>query len=369
MLAAVGVLQAATEDLGGITALVISAAAVSGGAVAWRRVAPDLAVVQAVVVVPVAVAALFDVDLATLMATFLSAIITTASLALYGRRPTRSPALLVIAASVVIVVVQLAAWPADLFYLGSQFVLAWVAGYAVRRQLDRVARVSAENARREAELEQAARSALTEERARLAREVHDIVGHGISLMVVHAGAAEQHVTEPAVVRASLVAIQDVGRQAVIDMARLLQVLRSDHDEIGLAPQPGIAELDRLCDAARDAGTPVTLEVSDGLAAVPDTVGLTVYRVVQEGLTNAVRHAPRAPVAVCVCSQADELRLLIRNDPGLQPNLEPRPTAGHGLAGIAERLRLFGGTLRAGPNDRGGFELIATLPLERRLGTR
>ena len=365
VLAVAGAVQVADDPPGGITPLVMLAAAISGGAIAWRRTAPDVAVIQAVT--PVAVAALFGIDLTSLMATFLAAIITTASFALHSRRPRRSPVLLVIAASVVIVVVRVADWPGDLLWFGSQFALAWAAGYALRLQLDRVARVSVDNAWREAELERAAQSALSDERARLAREIHDIIGHGLSLMVVHAGAAEQHVSDPVTVRSSLIAIQDVGRQAVTDMARLLQVLRSDHTEIGLGPQPGIAELDELCDSARQIGTSITLEVVGPVADVPATIGLTVYRVVQEALTNALRHAPGATVTVQLCSGPNELRLRVNNGPAGAARTPARPGSGHGLAGVTERVRLFNGTLNAGPDSNGGFNLVATIPLERNLG--
>lgn len=356
-LAAIGVVEMLAEPPGGSAAFYLPATIVSTLAVSLRRLQPDWAL--ALATGSVGLAALLEVDLVPYFTPFIAVIVSMASMALHANRPARSWSLVVAIGAMVAVVARFAEWPVDLIYFGLQLAFAWGAGYAVRVQLNRVARVSAEAATREAALELEVRNAIGEERARMAREIHDIVGHGISLMVVHAGAAEQHADEPDTVRSSMTAIQEVGRQAVADMARLLHVLRSDHAEIGLGPQPGVADIERLCDAAREAGTTVTLDVDVDVDAVPATVGLTAYRVVQEALTNAVRHAAGAAVDVDVRTVNGNLRLRVANEPGSGSR---GVGTGHGLLGLAERVRLFGGTLRAEGRPGGRFEVEARIPL-------
>jgi signal transduction histidine kinase len=207
------------------------------------------------------------------------------------------------------------------------------------------------------ELERARRAVL-EERTRIAREMHDVVAHHMSMIAVRAETAPFRVpgmTEQS--QAEMATIASAAREALTDMRRLLGVLRSEEDESPTAPQPGLADVGILVGKARAAGLDVAVELG-GLEGVPPTVGLAAYRIVQEALANAARHAPDGPVSVRARGSADRVVLLVSNPlPG-----EPRGgSGGHGLAGMHERAALLGGTLSAGPVD-GEFVVSAILPI-------
>jgi signal transduction histidine kinase len=210
------------------------------------------------------------------------------------------------------------------------------------------------------ELERARRAVL-EERTRIAREMHDVVAHHMSMIAVQAETAPYRVAglpEPA--REELATIATAARAALADMRRLLGVLRAEDDQTLRAPQPGLSDLPALVETARRAGMPVTLSLP-ALENVPEGVGLTAYRIVQEALANAARHAPGGPVTVTGRVTADALELEIRNGPATSAP----PTAagaGHGLIGMRERAALLGGTLDAGSDGDGGYTISATLPL-------
>ncbi|AHI00284.1 histidine kinase [Kutzneria viridogrisea] len=201
-----------------------------------------------------------------------------------------------------------------------------------------------------------------EERARIAREMHDIVAHHMSMIVVRCETARYRladVPEPCV--EEFTGIGEAARSAMTDMQRLLGVLRGADQAPDMAPQPGLTELTELVDSARGAGVDVALEVSvDG--EVPAAVGLTAYRVVQEGLTNAGKHAPGAPVSVEVRREGTVLTVTVRNGISPRPVAEQQ-TGGHGLVGITERVKLHGGVVHSGPTEDGGFVLRATILLE------
>jgi signal transduction histidine kinase len=212
------------------------------------------------------------------------------------------------------------------------------------------------------ELERARRIAL-EERTRIARELHDVVAHHMSLMAIRAESAPHRLGElPDPVRAEFDVLSGSAREALADMRRLLGVLRNDQPT-ERAPQPGLQDLPELIDSARLAGVAVDLSVPPALDQVPPGAGVCAYRIVQEALSNARRHAPGAPVAVLVDHTADAVTLQVTNGPGV-PAL-PRVnghTPGHGLAGMRERAGLLGGSLSAGPAPDGGFAVSAVLPL-------
>ncbi|GAA2646045.1 sensor histidine kinase [Paractinoplanes durhamensis] len=209
------------------------------------------------------------------------------------------------------------------------------------------------------ELERAKRAVL-EERTRIAREMHDVVAHHMSMIAVRAETAPYRLPElPADAREELAGIAVAARAALTDMRRLLGVLRAEQDSPEKAPQPGLADVDRLVTTAREAGVEVAYERT-GIADLPGTAGLTAYRIVQEGLANAGRHAPGKPVTVAARGFADRLELTVRNELGE----EPADAGGHGLIGMRERVTLLGGTLHAGPVD-GEFVVHAVLPLEPR----
>ncbi len=207
-----------------------------------------------------------------------------------------------------------------------------------------------------------ATQAVIEERTRIARELHDIVAHAMSVMVVQAGAAEQIVTDdPDRVRSTLATIRRTGNSALAEMRRVVTMLR-DTDEVGLlSPQPGLSGLQTLVDDARKSGLPVEFAVTGALRALPAGLDLTAFRIVQEALTNARRHANAATeVSVGVTFSTDKLRIDVRDDGCGRPDTAG---TGHGLIGMRERAALYGGTLQAAPLPDRGFAVAAVLPLE------
>jgi signal transduction histidine kinase len=213
------------------------------------------------------------------------------------------------------------------------------------------------------ELERARRAVL-EERARIAREMHDVVAHHMSMIAVQAETAPYRVADlPDTARAELATIATAARSALADMRRLLGVLRQEDDDTPRAPQPGLADIPDLVATAKRAGVPVTLAMPAG-DGVPEAVGLTAYRIVQEALANAARHAPGGPVRVAGRVQDGRLELAVRNGPavpGIAPSALPGEGHGHGLMGMRERATLLGGTLSAGRDENGGYTIAAMLP--------
>ena len=204
------------------------------------------------------------------------------------------------------------------------------------------------------------------ERARIARELHDVIAHSVSVMVIQAGAAEQLLAQtPERARGPLAAVQDTGRQTITELRRLLGILRADGPELSLAPQPGLASLDLLLAEMGQAGLPVQLRVEGQPAPLPPGVDLAAYRVVQEALTNTLRHAGPAHADVLVRYHQHALELEILDDgcgPGPRPPDRAGGQSGHGLVGMRERVSLYGGKLEAGPLADGGYRLRARLPV-------
>ena len=211
------------------------------------------------------------------------------------------------------------------------------------------------------ELERARRAVL-EERARIARELHDVVAHHMSLIAVRAETAPYRFSDlPDSARAEFASLSDVARDALTEMRQLLGVLR--HDEpAGLAPQPQLSDLPALVETARQAGVTVELSAPPALDRVPSGVALCAYRIVQESLSNASQHAPGAAVTVSVDHDADAVLLRVTNGPGGPAPPSPSESGpGHGLTGMRERVALLGGSLSAGPVPDGGYEVCAVLP--------
>lgn len=235
----------------------------------------------------------------------------------------------------------------DLGYILVATAVAWLLGVLVR-----------DNARRrEREREQQARIVAAAERARLAREIHDVVSHGLGAVVALAGgAAATARRDPGRAEEAMHTVETTGRTALADMRRLLDVLR----ESGTGDHPGVAQVEQLITDARAAGSPVRYLVDGVPRPLPADADLAVYRTVQEGLTNARRHAGPAltRVDVVVHYGEDELRVTVRDD-GAGP---AATTPGHGLAGMRERVTGCGGTVHTGPGDDGGFVLSATIPV-------
>jgi signal transduction histidine kinase len=214
---------------------------------------------------------------------------------------------------------------------------------------------------KQTELEQA-RLAVLEERTRIARELHDVVAHHMSLIAVRAETAPYRLSGlPDDVSAEFQSLSAAAREALTDMRRLLGVLR--YDEAALrAPQPQLSDLPELVSAARLAGVAVELSAPSGLDQVPAGVGVCAYRIVQESLSNASQHAPGAPVTVSVDQGGGAVVLRVANGPGRAARPAGGPGQGNGLTGMRERVALLGGSLSAGPAPDGGFVVSAVLPV-------
>ena len=204
------------------------------------------------------------------------------------------------------------------------------------------------------------RVAAAEERARIARELHDVLSHSVSVMVVQAGAERLALgSERAATGETLEAIENTGRQALAEMRRLLGMLRAEGESPAHAPQPTLAELDGLVSQVREAGLPVELYVEGEPTALPPGVDVSVYRIVQEALTNVLKHAGPATARVVVRYAGRELELEISDDGRGSAAVGD---AGHGLVGMRERVALYGGDFDAGVSNGGGFVVRARLPL-------
>jgi signal transduction histidine kinase len=238
------------------------------------------------------------------------------------------------------------------------FSVLTIAGFWLVGVLVRVRRQSVALAQRNAALERQAEQAAADERTRIARELHDIVAHHLSVIVLQAAGARASGKAP---EASLEKIEHSGRQALAETRRLLGVLRDADEESGLAPQPGMGELDALAASVRAAGLPVNLVISGNRGAVPAAVDVSVYRIVQEALTNILMHAGPACADVSI-GCADEAVTIEVTDDGTRKPGNQAPAGGHGLAGMRERAAIFGGELFAGPRPGGGFAVRAWLPL-------
>ncbi len=216
----------------------------------------------------------------------------------------------------------------------------------------------------EASRESASRQAVLDERRRIARELHDVVAHHISVMGVMATGARRALTrDRAAADEALTTIENTSRATLREMRRLLDVLRTDdeHPDAGWAPQPGVAGLETLMAQVREAGLPVTLTVTGEPGALDPGIELTVFRIVQEALTNVLKHAGPASAEVAVAFTRQRLRLTVRDD-GRGPTADSVAT-GHGLVGMQERVSLYGGTLRTGSQVGGGFQVLADIPIE------
>jgi signal transduction histidine kinase len=252
-------------------------------------------------------------------------------------------------------------------FFGGLVAGAWFLGDVARRWRA----LAEENGRQVRELEEAraelAAQALALERLRIARELHDVVAHSMSLVAMHSGAARLAVgTDPEAERAALAVVERTTRDALAEMRRLVSVLREhpDRDPEGRSPAPGLGDLPRLVADMAAVGLVVDVRVEGDLAAVPPGLSLTAERVLQEALTNVARHAGPTTVQVSVVADADELRLSVENERGSGSVLSPPLTGGHGLQGMRERVKLYGGTVDAAATSTGGWRVSVLLPRER-----
>jgi signal transduction histidine kinase len=236
---------------------------------------------------------------------------------------------------------------------------SWVLGYAIRTRRAYIAELKARAARLEAEEGERAARAVVDERLRIARELHDVIGHSISLITIQAEAAARSArTNPDAVPGFLTRISAASRQALAEMRHVLAVLRPDA-EAELSPQPGLADLSELVERLTAGGVETRLDVEP--MDLPPGVALTVYRIVQESLTNVLKHAgPGARAAVNVVRSESSVRVSVHDD-GAGPS-GPAASTAHGIVGMCERAAVYGGTLRTGARAGGGFEVEALIPV-------
>ncbi len=235
-------------------------------------------------------------------------------------------------------------------------IIAWLLG-----ALARAGRLNAEQ--RSLNREQRASRAVAEERSRIARELHDVIGHSVSVMTVQASAVRRRLaSEQVVEREALEAVESVGREALAEMRRMVGALRDAGEDHQLEPMPGLDQVDRLAEKFRAAGLPVSLSVTGVPRDLAPGLDLTAYRLVQEGLTNTLRHARNPHLAeVAIDYRPDRIEVAMRDD-GQRPAGSPaQAEAGNGLLGMRERVTVYGGSLVARVRPEGGFELVATLP--------
>jgi signal transduction histidine kinase len=252
--------------------------------------------------------------------------------------------------------------PGDAPVLGPLFVGVWLAGRLLHERQRLVAALEDRASALAREQEETARLAIAEERARIARELHDVVAHSVSVMVVQAGAERLALRDDQQsTRETLLAIEKTGRQALTEMRRLLDMLRTEDDELVLAPEPGLDHLGSLLVHVRDAGLPVELHVEGERAPLPAGVDISAYRIVQEALTNALRHAGPARARVVVRYGEADVEVEVADD---GPGPKQGDGTGHGLVGMRERVALYGGELTTGKGNAGGYVVRARLPFNR-----
>ncbi|HET7744515.1 MAG TPA: sensor histidine kinase [Gaiellaceae bacterium] len=253
-----------------------------------------------------------------------------------------------------------ASTPGEHVFIPLLFGICWVAGFALHGRSEQANAAERRAAEAEREREAAARVAVAEERARIARELHDVVAHSVSVMVLQAGAVRHKL--PAELEEDKDALRHVeltGRTALAEMRRLLGAMRDDGDSPALAPQPGVDSLDGLIDEVGRAGLPVRLHVDGEPLPLPRAIDLSAYRIVQEGLTNALKHAHASHADVTLTYAPDELRIEVRDDGVGTASSDGR---GKGLVGVHERVKIYGGEMSAGGGPEGGFVLSTRLPI-------
>jgi signal transduction histidine kinase len=269
---------------------------------------------------------------------------------------------LALAGLAVIIVNDPAPAGADAVIIPIIFVMVWLFGLGLGRKLEEARAAEERAARIELQRAEEARAAVADERARIARELHDVVGHAVSVMTVQASGVRRLLTpEQEREREALLVVEQTGREALAEMRRLVGVLRRPEEAPALAPQPSLQHLDRLVEQAKEAGLPVDIQIEGEAIELSAGVDLTAYRLVQEGLTNAIKHANATKAEVIVRYRPDRLELVV-SDNGRGVTDGSTDGGGHGLVGMRERVAVYGGELVAGAKPDGGFTLHAKLPL-------
>ena len=315
------------------------------------------------VAVGVLIAAISFVDHGLINAEFVAFLSGIAAAFLFGMLKDRSQALAgaaVLVGTIAIVAHNQGDHPGDFLFPLIVFGVSWIVGFGLGHKFREGDEARERAARLEWEREEQARLAVAEERARIARELHDIVGHSVSVMTVQAAGVRSLLRpEQEREREALMVIEQTGREALAEMRRLVGVLRRPEEAPALAPQPSLEHVDKLVSQAREAGLPVELRVEGEPVQLPAGVDLTAYRLVQEGLTNAIKHARAQHAEVLVRYRDGNVELTVSDDGAGDGQGEK---GGNGLVGMRERVSVYGGRLDAGPRPEGGFRLHATLPV-------
>ncbi len=300
------------------------------------------------------------VDMYSYWASIVVALVTAYTAAAHLRPRLAAVALACLYAAVVVAALGLS----GLLWGGVLIGGAALAGFALRDRRRHVSQLAGLAHQLELARDENARAAVAGERARIARELHDVVAHSVSVMVVQAGAAEEVLgADPGRAREPLRSVQDTGRQALVELRRLLGVLRTDGGEAALAPQPGLDQVGALAAHVREAGVAVELCVDGDRDRVPAGVDLAAYRIVQEALTNVLKHASASHAAVRVGYRPGAIELEVLDDGhGSSGAGNGGAGTGQGLIGMRERASLYGGVLEAGPRAGGGFAVRARLPV-------
>jgi signal transduction histidine kinase len=247
--------------------------------------------------------------------------------------------------------------PGEYVFTPLLFATGWLVGFALRGRSEQAEAAEARAAQAERERQAAARIAVAEERTRVARELHDIVAHAVGVMVLQVGAV-RHGLPASGDRDALEGVERTGRTALAEMRRLLSAMRDEGED--LAVQRGLGNLDPLLEEVGRAGLPVRLDVEGEVLALPGALDFTAYRIVQEGLTNALKHAQASEARVTVRYEPGELRIEVRDNGN---GAAPSDGLGHGLVGVRERVKIYGGDMTAGSANGGGFVLSTRLPLQ------
>ena len=300
-----------------------------------------------------------------LLSTFFTATLTAWLIAAYNDRRHAIAGLILLLATLWLVTTRFRDQNVGAYVFNTLFFAAiWLTGFVLNRRIQHTHLLEeraliAETARAEEGLRAGA-----EERARIARELHDVVGHSVSVMTVQASAVRRLLRpEQEKEREALLTVEQTGRQALAEMRRMVGVLRYSEEAAALTPQPSLEHLDKLINHTREAGLPVELHVEGEEMELPAGVDLTAYRLVQEALTNALKHAGARHAEVRVRYREREVELEIVDD-GVGDGGSAAVDGGFGLVGMRERISIYGGELQAGPREDGGYGVRARLPVER-----
>src|SRR3954469_19265296 len=328
---------------------------------AYRRVRP-----VSVLAVTLVSGIVFNVGFADSPTLPLGVVVSLYTVAVYCERTVSTRAALVTAVALPVPILVAAGFAVDSSLLPLGITAgAWMLGDNLRTRRAYLGELEAKAVRLEREREEEARRAVAREQARIARELHDVISHNVSVMVVQAAAgADVFDAEPSRARSALTSIEATGREALSELRRLLGVIRTDDDEApgaSLAPQPGLEQLTRLLDQVRGAGLAVSLTIEGPRPPVPPGVDLAAYRIVQEALTNTLKHADASEAGVSVRYSGAELAVDVRDDGGGR-GATGRSGGRRGLTGMRERAALYDGELVAGPRPEGGFVVSARFPL-------